>query len=59
MENMDSYGGQPEGVYMTVDYNSLSAENRLEYGRSIGRIGKPLLEDYRHRNRWCKPHRDF
>lgn len=30
---------------MTVDYVALSEENRLEYGRAIGRIGKRLLED--------------
>jgi hypothetical protein len=30
---------------MTVDYEALSDENRLEYGRAIGRIGKMLLED--------------
>jgi hypothetical protein len=30
---------------MSVDYAALSAENRLEYGRAIGRIGKMLLED--------------
>jgi hypothetical protein len=30
---------------MTVDYAALAEENRLEYGRAIGRIGKMLLED--------------
>ncbi|MCF6369720.1 hypothetical protein [Rhizobium halophilum] len=30
---------------MTVNYAALSEENRLEYGRAIGRIGKMLLED--------------
>ena len=30
---------------MTVDYEALREENRLEYGRAIGRIGKRLLED--------------
>ncbi len=30
---------------MTVDYEALSQENREEYGRAIGRIGKMLLED--------------
>lgn len=30
---------------MTTDYNTLRAENRLEYGKAIGRIGKMLLED--------------
>jgi len=30
---------------MTVNYEALSEENRLEYGRAIRRIGKMLLED--------------
>ncbi|RAS04892.1 sacsin N-terminal ATP-binding-like domain-containing protein [Ensifer adhaerens] len=30
---------------MTVDYAALCKENREEYGRAIGRIGKMLLED--------------
>ncbi|WP_454289023.1 sacsin N-terminal ATP-binding-like domain-containing protein [Rhizobium arsenicireducens] len=30
---------------MKVDYGALREENRLEYGRAIGRIGKRLLED--------------
>ncbi|MCW8087651.1 sacsin N-terminal ATP-binding-like domain-containing protein [Sabulicella glaciei] len=30
---------------MSVDYAALREENRLEYGRAIGRIGKMLLED--------------
>ncbi|TBB03862.1 sacsin N-terminal ATP-binding-like domain-containing protein [Rhizobium ruizarguesonis] len=30
---------------MNVDYEALREENRLEYGRAIGRIGKRLLED--------------
>jgi len=33
------------GTIMTVDYAALHEENRLEYGRAIGRIGKRLLED--------------
>lgn len=30
---------------MTTDYQKLRADNELEYGRAIGRIGKMLLED--------------